>query len=156
MSIILTLNFDKKIDGPDWYSGWYTQTLFDYIYAAQSGAGIVRDTLRDLAKYFKIKIQPLLKMGGADLSLEEYGGNKELYEKGKKYNQSCWQNPQKLIDCLKVFVEKIDNNPEVFSQLNVKDEYFLQGDFKKDLMDIIRILEFAKENGIKKVRLEAG
>lgn len=155
MGTILTLKFDKKIDKPDWIAGWYTEVLVEYIYAAEIGGGVVADTIGDLANNFGIKIQPLLKLGGQDFSLEEYGGNKELFEREKKLNQACWQAPQKLIDCLKVFVEKIDENPDVFSQLDIKDDYFLKGEFKKDLVDLIHIAEWAKENGIRKVRLEA-
>ena len=156
MGIILTLNFDKKIAQPDWIAGWYTQVLFEYIYEAGSGGGSVPNTIGDLANHFGIKIQPLLKLGGQDFSLEEYGGNKKLFEEVKKHNQACWQAPQKLIDCLKIFVEKIDENPEAFLQLDIKDNYFLQGEFKKDLLDLIHMAEWAKENGIRKVRLEAG
>jgi len=156
MSIIFTLHFDKKIDQPDWIAGWYTQLLWEYIYEAQGGPGNHPDTIGKLAKHFKIKIQPLLKVGGQDFSIEEYGGNKELFERMKKLNQACWQPPQKLIDCLKVFVEKLDDNPEVFFQLNIKDDYFLQGEFKKDLIDLIHMSEWAKENGIQKIRLEVG
>jgi hypothetical protein len=156
LGVILTLRFDQKIGLPDWMAGWYTQVLFKYIYEAQGGAGVVPNTIGDLVNHFGIDIQPLLKLGGQDFSLEEYGGNKELFERVKKHNQACWQAPQKLIDCLKVFVEKIDENPEVLFQLDVKDNYFLQGEFKKDLVELIRMAEWAKEHGVKKVRLEAG
>ena len=156
MSIILTVSLNKKIDLPDWMEGWYTQVLFDYVYEAQGGPGVYPDTIGELAKHFKIKIQPLLKVGGQNFSLEEYGGNIEVFERMKKHNQACWQPPQKLIDCLIVFIEKLESNPEIFSQLIVKDNYFLEGHFKKDLIDLMNIAKWANENGVKKLKLEIG
>jgi hypothetical protein len=149
------MEFDKDLEKPSWLSGWYCQVLFEYIYEFDCHAGAVPDVLGKLVKHFRVKIDPLLKVAGQDFSIEEYGGNKELFEKVRKANQSCWQRPQKLIDCLRVFVDKIDNEPSVFSQLEIQDEYFLQGYFKNELLDLIRMAEWAKENGVKKIRLWA-
>ena len=155
MSIIMSMNIDKDINQPSWFSRWYCQILFEYIYEFSCHAGAVPNNLGKLVKHFDIKINPLLKVAGQEFSIEEYGNDKEKFEKARKYNISCWQNPQKLIDCLKGFVDKIDYEPDVFSRLEIQDDYFLQGYFKKELLDLIRMAEWAKENNVRKIRLWA-
>ena len=155
MGIIMSMELDKDLNQPSWFSEWYCQALFEYIYEFTSHAGAVPNTLGKLVKHFGIKINPLLKVAGQDLSLEEYGNNQEIFEKERKYNKSCWQSPQKLINCLRDLVDKVDNEPDVFSKLEIQDDYFSQGYFKNELLDLIRMAEWAKENDVKKIRLWA-
>lgn len=152
MSIMLMMNLDRDIEEPEWFATAYFQVLPLYIFEVEGGAGNYPDTIGALAKYFNLSIEPLLKLAGQDFSREEFPSD-EIFANYQVSQIAAWQPPQELIECLKLFVEKIDGDPEVYSRLQVEDTYFLDGEFKRDLLELHRMAGWAKENGVEKIRL---
>jgi|SRR5687768_1351305 len=155
MGICLSMSVDKGQSCPFWFTKSDSIAFVWYITEVENGAGAFPNTVGKLVEHFGIDIKPLLKIGGQDFSIEELGIDEEEFTKYQESNQAAWQTPQELIDCLQFFVKKIDDQPDVFSKLEVEDGYFLRGTFRQDLFDILRMAEWAKESGAEKLRLEA-
>lgn len=155
MGICLYMGFDNGSSCPFWFTKSDSKALVWYIVEVENGPGAFPDTIGKLADQFGVNIKPLLKIGGQDFSIEEFGGNETAFKQYQKSNKAAWQKPQDLIDCLQTFVNKLDNEPDIFAKLKVEDDYFLSETFKQDLIDLIHMAEWAKENEVKKIRLEA-
>jgi hypothetical protein len=155
MSIMLTVEFDRELEQPYWISSWYSQVLPMYLMEVELGAGALPDCIGDLIRHFEINIDPLLNSCGHEFAREELPSD-EIFARYQAQREAAWQPPQVLIDCTRGFVEKIESDPEVFSRLDITDKYFVGGGFIRELTDLIRIAEWAKEQGVQKLRMLVG
>ena len=123
-----------------------THTL-DYEYAP--------DVVGILAERFGIDIRPLEKI--FDPNEDEYPAD---------WNAKA-QLPDELADCLQSLIRVLDSNPESLTEKDLvprkgsvgpqrqqRDrEYFLRGEFRRDLGELLILADWAKENGESRVRL---
>lgn len=155
MGVCLYISVDHGLRCPFWFTKSDSKALVSYIAELESRAGAVPNSLGKLVEHFDLDIQPLLKIAGQEFTIEELGISEAEFQEYQESNQAAWQSPQELIDCLQAFIQKIDDEPEVFSRLQITDDYFLRGFFIQDLLDLIHMAEWAKDNGAAKLKLEA-
>jgi len=113
-----------------------------------------------LKEHFGLDISPLLKVASEDLSLEDWlaegYGDEAEWRKQMEINQAAWQPPQALIQSLRAFLQALDSEPDVFEKLGISDAYFVEGYFKQDLIDLLRMAEWAQNAGARRVRFVMG
>jgi hypothetical protein len=116
------------------------------------------DVIGMLGSHFSIDVEPLEKIFAPNDK-----GDEEAWE-------SAAQPPSELLDCLKALVQALANNPNVFTGMEVVPQlgylepqelfefrdYFLKGNFLQDLVDLLKMVEWAQENGENQVRLYYG
>ena len=95
MGITLHMSTDIEKRCPFWFTKSDSKAFVWYINEVESGPGAFPDTIGKLVKYFGINIKPLLKIGGQDFSIEEFGNNKVEFERYQKHNKSAWQKTSK-------------------------------------------------------------
>ncbi|GAP62347.1 hypothetical protein ARMA_0770 [Ardenticatena maritima] len=99
-------------------------------------------------------------MASEDISLEDWlaegHGDEVEWRKQMEMNRAAWQSPQELIQYLQTFIQALDNSPDVFFRLGVSKPYFVKGFFKQDLVDLLRVVEWARDSGVRYVRLSMG
>lgn len=157
MTLMMTFKIDTDLEQPPWFSTWFSEVLPQYLYEYQSQAGAVPDVVGELVRHYDLIIDPLLNSAGQDMPRSWFSSDETLasYQAG---NETAWQAPQGLLDCISVFIQKIDADPEILSRLPLEDKneqrYFSEGGFRTELLELLRMAEWAQENGVQRVRLE--
>ena len=160
---MFTLHLETDTGQPCPY--WFTKTdskifctyvFFEHLWEV----GNDPDVVGMLKEHFDLDIEPLLKVASEDMSLEDWlaegYGDEAEWRKQMEMNRAAWQSPQELIQCLEAFIQALDNSPDVFSRLGVSEPYFVKGYFKQDLIDLLRMAEWARDSGARYVRLSMG
>ncbi|MCS6842482.1 MAG: hypothetical protein NZ701_17085 [Roseiflexus sp.] len=160
---MFTLHLETDMGQPCPY--WFTETdsklfcnymFFEHLWQT----GNDPDVVGALKEHLGLDVEPLLKVASEDLSLEDWMaegyGDEGEWRTQMEINKAAWQSPQELASCLQEFIQALDNSPNVFSRLGVSESYFVEGYFKQDLVDLLRMVAWALDNGAGYVRLSMG
>lgn len=154
----LHLETDTGQQFPYWFSKTDSKLFCNYVFFEhlwQSGND--PDVVGMLKEHFGLDVDPLLKVAPEDSSLEDWlaedYGDEVEWRKQVEVNKAAWQSPQSLVQCLQVFIQALDNSSDDFPGLGVSEPYFVEGYFKQDLVDLLRMVESARDIGVRQVRL---
>lgn len=82
--------------------------------------------------------------------------------------ETAWQKPAILLDCLQNVIAGLGRIPDAslraeleaapthFVDLGVHPDYLVDGGFREDLEELVRLLRWYREHGTERVRLELG
>jgi hypothetical protein len=134
------------------------RSLFEYVMEHQIGVGNYPNELGKIENHFKLNLLPITKMGTPEweLILEEFDMDETRFNQEREASIALWQPPEELINCVQSILKALHETPDVFSLLNISGAYFTKGFFEGNLVDLLKMLEWATENGEKKVRLIVG
>ncbi|NPA06834.1 MAG: hypothetical protein GXO54_05450 [Chloroflexi bacterium] len=157
----LHLETDIHQQCPFWFTKTDSKLLCNYLFFEHLWqTGNDPDVIGMLKEHFGLDISPLLKVASEDLSLEDWlaegYGDEAEWRKQMEINQAAWQPPQALIQSLRAFLQALDSEPDVFEKLGISDAYFVEGYFKQDLIDLLRMAEWAQNAGARRVRFVMG
>jgi hypothetical protein len=122
-----------------------------------------------IAKRLKIKVNPLHRVTNPDLCLDDFIEGIELdnqdelnkwkqrYCEFDKRQKDAWQSPIELLASLKELIQALDDHPEVYREVSIDPDrygnYFLTAVFRKELDHLLRIVLWAKQNDIQRLRM---
>lgn len=154
----LNLQIGMDQDCPYWFTETDSKAFCDYIFFEHAWhAGNSPDIVGMLKEHYGLDLDPLLKVSSADFTLEDWLtegiGDEDQWRSEMETNRAAWQPPDALIGCLQTFLLALDKNSVVFSELDISESYFVQGYFKHDLTDLLRMVEWAKSNEARQIRL---
>ena len=157
----LHLETDKNQHCPFWFTKTDSKFFCNYVFFEHLWqAGNDPDVIGMLREYFDLDVEPILKVASEDLSLDDWlaegYGDEVEWRKQMETNQAAWQPPQELLRCVQAFLQALDSDPDVFSKLGISEPYFVKGYFRQDLVDLLRMAEWAQNTGAKRVRLVLG
>jgi len=157
----LHLETDTGQPCPYWFTETDSKLLCNYVFFEHLWqTGNDPDVIGMLKEHFGLDVEPMLKVASEDLRLEDWlaegYGDEVEWHKQMEMNRAAWQFPQELVQCLQAFIQALDNSPDVFSRLGDSESYFLEGYFKQDLVDLLRMVEWARDSGVRYVRLSMG
>ena len=153
MNVILFVEVESGEECPYSFTKSDGSLLFEYIMENLAASGMVQNVLGKIEKHFHFDLEPLGRIGGQEFELEDFDMNEEEFNQAKAQNIASWQSPQVLIDCIQPILAALDENPDIFSVVDVSENYFARGVFKQDLVDLLRMINWANEKGEKKVRI---
>ena len=78
---------------------------------------------------------------------------KNLWNEQETAEELLWQSPENIISDLDLLLDAINSSPGIFMQTDISDNYFLDGYFRQDIIDLQKMAKWAQEQGIEKVRL---
>lgn len=154
MGVILFFEVESKTVCPYRFTK-PARSLFEYIEEHQIGIGNFPDEFGKIEKHFNVNLLPITKIGSPEEEyiLEEFDMDEERFNQELEKSRALWQPPQELLICVQSLLKVLHDNPDVFSLLDISSEYFTKGIFEENLIDLLKMLEWAIENGEKKVRL---
>jgi hypothetical protein len=131
------------------------RSLFEFVMEYQIGVGNFPNELKKIENYFHLNILPIIKMGPPEweLILEEFDMDEVQFNKERDASLALWQSPRELISCIQSILGVLREAPDIFSQLNISSSYFTKGFFEGNLVDLLKMAEWANENRESKVRL---
>ena len=131
------------------------RSLFEFVIEYQIGIGNFPNELEKIEKHFHLNILPITKIGLPEweLILEEFDMNEVQFNKEREASLALWQSPNELISCIRSILRALHETPDIFSQLNISSPYFAKGFFEGNLIDLLKMAEWANENRETKVRL---
>jgi len=138
-----------------------TSTLFsEYLDEYERHVGNLKDVIRPLVERLGLNIEPLLRQAGWEFSRLEFPSDK-IFAEYQKAREVAWQPPQQLIDCLTQIIKVIDAHPEIFieiglSSYSIEENYFIRGAFRRDLLDLLQMTEWAKGIDAQRILLISG
>ncbi len=153
MNVILFVEVESGEECPYSFTKSDGSLLFEYIMENLAASGTVQNVLGKLESHFHLDLEPLGRIGGQEWELEDFDMDEEEFKQAQAQNLDSWQSPQVLIDCIQPVLTVLDENPDIFSVLGVSANYFTRGVFKQDLVDLLRMINWAKEKGEKKARI---
>ena len=147
---------------------WFTETdsrhlklqLWDayYSHTSSSTVEIVR-----IFNHFHLSVEPLTKIGYEEGLIDEELSKDPTSEKRIKraheqraFLESTWQSPETLLTTINTLLSAMEQTPSLFAELNITDDYFVEGWFCHDMMDLAHMLNWAVSKGITKVRIVEG
>jgi hypothetical protein len=114
------------------------------------------DVIGDIAERFQVNLAPL----------------ERVFDPNNAEAEAMWeataQPPGELGDCLRRLVEALMSNPNIFDGMDLAPshlksehlqrirEYFIEGQFLRDLADLLQKVEWAEKNGVERVHLYYG
>ena len=118
----------------------------------------VSDVIGSVGEHFNIDLTPLERVFAPN-----HDGSETAWE-------ATAQPPGELADCLRNLAQVLTDDPSAFAgmelapsesyltpeQLQRNRDYFLKGEFLRDLTDLLRMAEWAEESGEERVRLYYG
>jgi hypothetical protein len=147
-----------------------TSSLFsEHIDEYERHVGNLKNVIRPLVERLNLNLGPLLRQGGWEFSRGEFPSD-EIFAEYQKQREDAWQPPQDLIDCLTNILRAIDANPGIFAEIGLsrsrvegdltgfsfQGRYFLDGGFRRDLLTLLGMAEWAKNTGTQRIRLIGG
>uniref|UniRef100_A0A7C1JYE6 Uncharacterized protein n=1 Tax=Caldilinea aerophila TaxID=133453 RepID=A0A7C1JYE6_9CHLR len=161
LGLILGLETDTGQQCPYWFTKTDSKLFCNYMFFEHLWqTGNDPDVVGMLKEHFGLDVEPMLKVASEDLSLEDWlaegYGDEVGWRKQMEVNKAAWQSPQELVQCLQAFIQALDNSPDVFRRLGVSERYFVEGYFKQDLVDLLSMVEWARNIGVRQVRLSMG
>jgi len=157
----LHLETDINQECPYWFTKTDSKLFCNYVFFEHLWqTGNDPDIIGMLKEHFGLAIEPILKVASEEMSLEDWlaaGYEDETeWHKQMEANQAARQSPQELVQCLQTFIDVLDNSPDIFVKLDVSEPYFVEGYFKQDLSDLLRMSQWARDTGCKKIHLAMG
>lgn len=145
---------------------WFTDTdsrhlklqLVDANYGRSTDVEIVR-----IFNHFHLSVEPLTRIGYEEELIDEELSKDPTSEKRiqrareqRAFLESTWQSPEALLNTLNTLLSAMEQTPNLLAELNITDDYFVEGWFCHDMMDLAHMLNWAVSKGIKKVRIVEG
>lgn len=164
----LYVELDKEIDNPPEFLNWGSSGLLDAFAMGYEvfGFGSILDLFADR---LKIHLKPLHRVTNPDLRLDDFiecidpenqdelNKWKQRYYEFDERRKNAWQSPSELLESLEQLIKALDEHPGVFEEVGVDpDRYgnnFLTGVFRKELDHLLRIVLWADQKNIQKLRM---
>lgn len=113
-----------------------------------------------------VSLEPLRKIAGQEFEIGEYlaltgdteSGRREaerIWRAAAEDNAAAWQPLEQLGECVQALFRALEAQPELLSGLNPTWPYFADHRLEHDLEDVLRMVDWARENGAQRVRLSA-
>ena len=121
-----------------------------------------------LLKHFEIDLTLLLNLAerGEEEPIESFVAREpseeriqlwhKLHAERIEREEKSWQDPILLIGAIKPLLKALDETPNIFSLLGITDQYFIDGYFRSDIEDLLKMLEWTHNMGIEKVQINMG
>ena len=163
MGIILGIETETGEEIPLWFTETDSKLLRRQLWDAYYGSTNVE--IFRIFNHFHLSVKPLTKIvgRGEEEELNELFSRDPNNAWGREYGpermaviQTAWQSPESLIKIIQPLLAGMEQEPKVFAELNIADEYFVDGAFCHDMMDLVTMLDWALRKGIRKVRLVEG
>ena len=163
MGFTLSLEVDSGEECPYWFTKTDSKSFCHHLLECYIWRNDGPDSIGKLAQRLNLDLESLQKVAGEEYSLEEYISwarddeekqrAEEEWYKDMERNKAAWQPPEGLAVCLSNFIQALDGQPNVFTELEITDTYFVDGYLRQDLADLLKMAQWAKQTGEKRVRL---
>jgi len=133
------------------------RSLFEFVMEYQKGIGNLPNELKKIEKYSHLNILPITKIGLPEweLILEEFDMDEVQFNKERDASLALWQSPNELISSIRSILRVLHETPDIFSRLSISSPYFTKGLFEENLVDLLKMAEWANKNQETKIRLLA-
>jgi hypothetical protein len=146
MSILLGLRTKSGEQIPYWFTETDTRHLRSQLWDAYYGITTVE--IVQIFNYFDLSIEPLTKIGYEEELIDRRLSKDPTNESRIKYAheqrvflESTWQSPETLLNTINLLLSGMERTPNLFSELNITADYFVEGWFCHDMMDLEPILK---------------
>lgn len=153
---ILGLETGAGEDDPFWFTK--TNKLAQYLVPldwTEADNELVR-----LGAHFQLDLNPLSKIVFWEeeplesfLARDPTEERRQIWYSDHAAREAAWQDPEVIITALRSLLAVLAESSTVFSELGIDDDYFTDGYFYQNITDILKEVERARDQGIRKVRI---
>ena len=121
------------------------------------------EPLHKIVIYFHLNLAPLSQskiVYNEDETLENiismYSNNSERikdWHERQAQREAAWQPPETIVNAITPLINALETHPSIFFDLEIENPYFTGGGFGKDLIDMVKMLDWCIANNIEKVRI---
>jgi hypothetical protein len=163
MTTLISIETETGEEVPFWFTETDTRDLKGQLWDAHYGSKTVE--IFRVFDHFHLSLEPLTRIVGRneEESINEYFFREPLNEMITKYMQekivaieAAWQPPETLLNLINTLLSAMEQTPNLFAELSITDDYFVEGWFCHDMMDLAHMLNWAVSKGITKVRIVEG
>jgi hypothetical protein len=129
---------------------------------AAAGARDATDELVKLLTHLNLTIAPLTRIvSGDEEPLESFMARdpaewrRQHWESEHAAREDAWQTPAAMVTALDALLGSMRDLPALVSRLTISDDYFKEGIFAQDLIDLRQMVRWAQAQQIPFVRLVA-
>jgi hypothetical protein len=155
MGAILGVRISTGSDVPFWFTRTDSKNFLYHLLSTKN--------VDKIARYFALDITRLHAIAEREeetlesfLSRDPTEARRQYWMKIHEQNEAAWQAPRNLMTLLARLLEALNTNPNVYTHLQLTDDYFIQGFFQQDIQDLYRMMQWAEQEQIEQVRLEVG
>lgn len=160
LTLHLETSTSEEIPGEFGFSRSDSKNLLNHLSAA--GAHDDIDTLVQLLTHLHLTIAPLTRIVAYDeeplenfMARDPAEWRRQHWEHEHAAREAAWQTPVSMLTALDALLDAIRSLPASVSQLIISDDYFSEGIFLQDLIDLRQIIRWAQGQKIPFIRLVA-
>lgn len=158
----LTLNLEtstsEEIPSALGFSRSDSKSLLHHLAAA--GAHDENNDLVKLLNSVSLTIDPLTRTVAYDeeplesfMARDPADWRRQHWEREHAAREAAWQTPAAMLTALDALLNLTNNLPPLLSKLNISDDYFRDGTFSQDVIDLRAMIRWAEAQQIPFVRL---
>ena len=160
MGAILGIETSTGQERPTWFSRTDSKQLLRHL--TELKWKTTSDEVVRLQDHLGADLEPLSKIAGEEEPLESFMARdptperEGFWQRLHEEYEAAWQDPVLLVAIIESFLVALHAHPNAYATLGIDDEYFKDGFFEQDMTDLLAMMQWARDQGIPKVRLYAG
>ena len=157
MGAILALETITGQNPPKWFSRTDSKQFLSHLTELRWKSST--EELVRLKDHLGADLGPLDKIASEQEPLESFMARdpsperETFWHKEHAEYEAAWQEPGVLASTIKAFLTALQDDLNTYANLGIEDPYFIEGFFAQDLRDLLAMSEWARDQGIPKVRL---